>query len=157
MFVFRVSEIIRAYEEHLPNSARAIAVLAEANGTPRYESVLAEVWEETDQTTIDYGIFEKAKRVAVVPADIGWHDVGSWGRLAEIVHGGENWSSEEHVAIDASGNYAWTPGKLVALIGVQDLVVVDTPDVLLITAKERSEEVKGIVDRLRREEREDLL
>jgi mannose-1-phosphate guanylyltransferase len=157
MFVFRVSEIIRAYEEHLPNSARAIAALAEANGTPRYESVLAEVWEETDQTTIDYGIFEKAKRVAVVPADIGWHDVGSWSRLAEIVKGGENWSSEEHVAIDASGNYAWAPGKLVALIGVQDLVVVDTPDALLITAKDRSEEVKGIVDRLRREEREDLL
>src|SRR5581483_6849452 len=70
---------------------------------------------------------------------------------------GGNWSSDGHVAVDASGNYAWAPGKTVALVGVEGLVVVDTPDALLIASKERSEEVKEVVDRLRREEREDLL
>ncbi len=157
MFVFRVAEIARAYADHLPGTARAIAALAEANGTPRYESVLAEVWEETDRTTIDYGIFEKASGVAVVPADIGWQDVGSWARLAAIVQKGDNWSSDGHVAVGAGDNYAWAPGKIVALVGVEGLVVVDTPDALLIAAKDRSEEVKEVVDRLRREEREDLL
>jgi len=157
MFVFRVGEILSAYDRHLPKTAQAVAALSEANGTSRYEAVLAEVWEETDQTTIDYGIFEKADRVAVVPADIGWHDVGSWARLAEIVQKGENWASDEVVAIDAAGNYAWAPGKMVALIGVEGLVVVDTPDALLVAAKDRSEEVKGVVDRLRREEKGELL
>jgi mannose-1-phosphate guanylyltransferase len=158
MFVWRVRDVIEAFRAHLPATAKAIDALGEAVGSPRYETVLAEVWEETDRTTIDYGVMEKAASVAVVPADIGWHDVGSWARLAEIVQKGtQNWSSDEHVAVAADGNYAWAPGKTVAFVGVDELVVVDTPDALLITTKARSEEVKEVVDRLRREERDDLL
>jgi mannose-1-phosphate guanylyltransferase len=157
MFVWRVEEILRAYEKHLPKTAAAIAALRDAIGSPRYESVLAEVWEETDRTTVDYGIAEKAENVAVVPADIGWQDVGSWSRLAQIVSKADNWASGDLVAEDAHDNYIWSPGKLTALIGVEGLVVVDTPDALLITTKEQSEQVKTIVDRLKREEREDLL
>jgi len=161
MFVWRVEDVIAAYRAHLPATANAITALSEAVGSPRYESVLSEVWEETDRTTIDYGLMEKAERVAVVPADIGWHDVGSWARLAAIVQGGPdattNWSSDGHVAVGADANYAWAPGKTVAFVGVEGLVVVDTPDALLIAQKGRSEEVKEVVDRLRRGEREDLL
>ena len=157
MFVWRVAEILRAFAQHLPNTSRAIDALAQATGTPRYEAVLAEVWEETDRTTIDYGILEKAANVAVVPADIGWHDLGSWARLADVVAQGRNWSSSDHVAVDAEDNYVWAPGKLAALIGVEGLVIVDTPDALLVVPKERAEDVKAVVDRLRREEREDLL
>jgi mannose-1-phosphate guanylyltransferase len=157
MFVWRVEEVLRAYDEHLPKTAAAIRALSEANGSPRYESVLAEVWEETDRTTVDYGIAEKAKNVAVVAADIAWQDIGSWTRLAQLVQKTDNWASEEQVAEDAHGNYAWAPGKLVALVGVEGLVIVDTPDALLIAAKDRAEDVKNIVDRLRREERDDLL
>ena len=156
MFVWRIGDIFAAYRAHLPKTAAAIDALSEAIGSPRYESVLAEVWEETNRTTIDYGILEKADNVTVVPADIGWHDVGSWSRLAGIV-GRDNWSSHGHVAVGADGNYAWAPGKLVAFVGVDELVVVDTPDALLVTSKARSEEVKEVVDRLRRDEREDLL
>lgn len=157
MFVWRVAEIVKAFEEHLPGTAKALHALADAVGTPRYESVLAEVWEETDKTTIDYGILEKAKNVAVVPADIGWHDVGSWGRLASIVQRGDNWSSDGHVAIGGGDNYAWAPGKVVALVGVEGLIIVDTPDALLVASKEHAEDVKDVVDHLRREEREELL
>jgi len=157
MFVWRVSEILRAFDEHLPGTAKAIHSLTDAVGTPRYEGVLAEVWEETDKTTIDYGILEKARNVAVVPADIGWHDVGSWARLAAIVQRTDNWSSDGHLAIASGDNYAWAPGKVVALVGVEGLIVVDTPDALLVATKERAEEVKEVVDRLRREEREELL
>jgi mannose-1-phosphate guanylyltransferase len=157
MFVWRVEEILRAYEKHLPRTAKALDALREAIGSPRYESVLAEVWEETDRTTVDYGIAEKSDNVAVVPADIGWQDVGSWARLAEIVSKADNWASEEVVAEDAHSNYVWAPAKTVALVGVEGLVVVDTPDALLITTKERSEEVKAVVDRLKKDDREDLL
>lgn len=157
MFVWRVAEIVKAFEEHLPGTAKALHALADAVGTPRYEGVLAEVWEETDKTTIDYGILEKSKNVAVVPADIGWHDIGSWGRLASIVQRGDNWSSDGHVAIGGGDNYAWAPGKIVALVGVEGLIIVDTPDALLVATKDHAEEVKNVVDHLRREEREELL
>ncbi len=157
MFVWRVSAIVAAYQAHLPKTARVLAALAEVGGTPRYESVLAEVWEETDRTTIDYGIAERAQNVAVVPADIGWHDIGSWTRLAAFVQKSDNWASADHLAHEAHDNYVWAPGKTVALVGVAGLVVVETPDALLVTSKERSEEVKAVVDRLRREERAELL
>jgi mannose-1-phosphate guanylyltransferase len=157
MFVWRVEEILRAYEKHLPRTAKALDALREAIGSPRYESVLAEVWEETDRTTVDYGIAEKAQNVAVVPANIGWQDVGSWARLSEIVSKADNWASGDVVAEDAHDNYVWSPGKTVALIGVEGLVVVDTPDALLVTTKERSEDVKTVVDRLTRENGDQLL
>ncbi len=157
MFVWRVSTVLETYREHLPRTARVLDALEAAHGTERYEAVLSEAWEETDRTTIDYGIAEKADNVAVVPADIGWYDVGTWARLASIVAGSESWSVDGHVSVEASGVYAWAPGKVVALVGVHDLIVIDTPDALLIAARDRSEEVKAVLDRLRQEGREDLL
>ena len=157
MFVWRVSAILEAYREHLPKTAQALEALADAIGSPRYESVLAEVWEETDRTTIDYGIAERAKNVAVVPADIGWQDVGNWSRLADIVSASTGRGADEHIAEDSAGNYVYAPGKTAVTIGVSDLIVVVTDDVLLIAAKDRAEEVKAVVDRLAREQKEHLL
>ncbi len=158
MFVWRVSEILAAYREHLPRTAAAIGALGAAVGTPRYESVLAEVWEETDRTTIDYGIAEKAGNVAVVPADIGWHDVGDWARLSDLRAGDSgSWSAGEHIEVDGTGSYIYAPGKTVVTIGLSDLVVVETEDVLLVAAKGQAGAVKQVVDRLQREQSEHLL
>ena len=157
MFVWRVSKILQAYREHLPKTAQALDALGQAIGSPRYEGVLAEVWEETDRTTIDYGIAERAKQMAVVPAEIGWQDVGSWSRLADIVAGSGRPTTDEHLALDSTGNYIYAPGKTTVTLGVNDLIVVETDDVLLIAAKDRAEEVKTIVDQLGREEKEHLL
>lgn len=156
MFVWRVSVVLDAFAAHLPRTAKAIEALVEAAGSPRYEQVLADAWEETDRTTIDYGIAEKAANVAVVPADIGWSDVGSWPRLAQIEGAGGR-DPGEQVGHESAGNYVHAPGKLVALVGVSDLVVVDTPDALLVASKDRAEEVKAVVERLEREGRADLL
>ena len=157
IFVWRVATILELYRRFLPQTAAALDLLGAAVGTDRYEAVLSEVWERTDRTTIDYGIAEKATDRAVVPADIGWEDVGSWSRLVDVVASSGSWATAEQHAVDAPGNFTWAPGKAVALIGVSDLIVVDTPDVLLVTTRERAEEVRTIVDRLRREERPDLL
>ena len=156
MFVWRVDRILEAYREHLPKTAAALDALGAAIGSPRYEAVLAEVWEETDRTTIDYGIAERSKRMAVVPADIGWQDVGSWSRLADIAAGAPV-AATEHIEAEGSGNYVYAPGKTVVTIGLSDVVVVETDDVLLVARKDRSEEVKKVVDRLAREEKEHLL
>lgn len=158
MFVWRVTEILAAYREHLPRTAAAIDALSEAVGTPRYESVLAEVWEETDRTTIDYGIAERAQNVAVVPADIGWSDVGDWARLADLRTGGSgSWSAGDHIEVEGTGSYVFAPGKTVVTIGLSDLVVVETDDVLLVASRDRAGEVKQVVDRLQREQSEHLL
>lgn len=158
MFVWRVTEILSAYREHLPRTAAAIDALSDAVGTPRYESVLAEVWEETDRTTIDYGIAERAKNVAVVPADIGWHDVGDWSRLAELrLQGSGSWSAGDHVEVDGTGSYVFAPGKTVVTIGLSDLVIVETDDVLLVSSRDRAEAVKQVVDGLQRDGSEHLL
>jgi len=157
MFVWRVSTILEAYREHLPKTAEALDALADAIGSQRYEGVLAEVWEETDRTTIDYGIAERAKNMAVVPADIGWQDVGNWSRLADLAKASPNRSADEHIAEDSFGNYVYVPGKTTVTIGVNDLIVVETDDVLFIAPKDRAEEVKAVVDRLAREEKEHLL
>jgi len=158
MFVWRVSEILAAYREHLPRTAAAMDALSEAVGTPRYESVLAEVWEETDRTTIDYGIAERARNVAVVPSEIGWQDVGDWSRLADLRIGGSgSWSAGDHIEVEGSGSYVFAPGKTVVTIGLSDLVVVETEDVLLVATRDRSEAVKQVVDRLQRDGSEHLL
>lgn len=156
MFVWRVDRILEAYREHLPKTAAALDALGSAIGSPGYEAVLAEVWEETDRTTIDYGIAERSNRMAVVPADIGWQDVGSWSRLADIRAGGPV-VALDHLEESGSGNYVHAPGRTVVTIGVSDLVIIETGDVLLVAAKDRAEEVKAVVDRLAREEKEHLL
>lgn len=157
MFVWRVDKVLEAYGQHLPKTAKALGALERAHGSERYEAVLTEVWEETDRTTIDYGIAEKADRVAVVPADIGWHDVGSWERLADIVVGDASGGVGDQVSVGSRGVYSWAPGKVVALIGVSDLVVVDTGDVLLIAARDSTEAVREVVEKLRQSGRDDLL
>ena len=157
MFVFSAGRALEEYDRHLPKTGAAVRALLAAAGTPRFPAVLADAWEETEQTTIDFGVMEKAERVAVVPADIGWHDVGNWARLAEIVQNRDRSSPRSLLGEGSRGVYVYSPEKVVALVGVEDVVIIETEDALLVCRKDRAEEVKGIVDRLQREGRTDLL
>jgi mannose-1-phosphate guanylyltransferase len=157
MFVFSAGRALDEYERHLPKTGAAIAALLKAAGTQRFPAVLADAWEETEQTTFDYGVMEKADRVGVVPADIGWHDVGNWSRLADIVLKRDSYRPKTLLGEGSRGVYVYSPEKVVAVVGVEDLVVIETEDALLVCQKERAEEVKAIVERLQREGRTDLL
>lgn len=157
MFVGRADRILEEYRRHLPAIARALEVLHPVLGSPRWDAVLSDAWEETERTTFDYGVMEKSDRVAVVLADIGWQDVGNWSRLAELVRKEDNHVVGTLLAEGSRGLYVYSPKKVVAAVGVEDLVIVDTADALLIARKDRAEEVKAIVERLRREGRSELL
>src|SRR5439155_22347009 len=157
MFVFSVGRALEEYDRHLPKTGAAVRSLLKAAGSPRFSAVLADAWEETEQTTIDYGVMEKADRVAVVPADIGWQDVGNWARLAEIVEKRDSKTPRNVLGEGSRGVYVYSPEKVVAAIGVEDLVIIETEDALLVCRKDRAEEVKAIVERLQREGRTDLL
>jgi mannose-1-phosphate guanylyltransferase len=102
--------------------------------------------------TIDYGIMEGAQDVAVIPADIGWSDSGSWATLLDILPGDKDGNvviDADHMGVDTTETLVYGNNRLVATIGVSDLVIVDTDDVLLICSRDRAQEVKKIVEKLR--------
>ena len=123
---------------------------------------LEEVWPSVTRIAIDHAVAEPAAalgRVATVPADLGWDDVGDFHSLATVLGDGELLvlgDAGQVVAHSSSGVVIPHGGRLVALVGVEDVVVVDTPDALLVTTRDRAQEVKQLVDRLRESGRDDL-
>jgi mannose-1-phosphate guanylyltransferase len=144
----------------LPESHAVLARIRAALGTPGAKEVLAEEWRQVRKISIDYGIMEHAADVSVIPVEIGWSDIGSWASLLEVLPGDDhgNVVDGELIAIDTNGCLVRSEGddggrgRLVAAIGVKDLVIVDTPDALLICPKERAQEVRDVVQRLTAEE-----
>ena len=112
-----------------------------------------ESFASSPSISLDYGVMEQTTRAAVVPADIEWNDIGSYAALWEIEpKDSENNVGKGHVAFfDSSGNYVRAEKQLVALLGVDDMIVVSTPDALLVTKKEHAQDIKKIVDKLREE------
>ena len=110
----------------------------------------AEIYAEMPATSIDFGIMERARNVATVKAGFDWSDVGSWAALQEVTENnqGENVTFGEVVHIDATGNLVHAPDVVVTLLGVDNLAVVHTGDVILVASLERSQEVKLLRERL---------
>ncbi len=138
MFCWRADTLQAAVRTFLPRTAAAMDRL-EQDG-------LARCWPETDATSVDYGILERSAEIRVVPGDFGWSDVGSWPALSDVLPAAA-WGCGvgEVVARSASGNVVYAPERLVALLGVADLLVVDTPDVLLIAARSEGQRVKDLL------------
>jgi mannose-1-phosphate guanylyltransferase len=161
MFIASVKTLRDLYKTHLPQMEAAFAQILAAHGTDQFESVMREVFPTLEKISVDYGIAEKAEKVAVIPADIGWNDVGSWQRLAEVLAVAgketENIVIGHHVGVDTHGSLIYSPNRLIATIGMDDIIVIDTPDATLICPKSRSEEVKKIVDELKARGRQELL
>lgn len=153
MFFCRVSTFLAALEEFLPATHAALLCLAETIGTSRYAAVLKRTYAKLANISVDYAILEPAtrgrdaERVLVIPSEVGWSDIGSWAAVYELLAAqpGDNVSAGPHFELDATGNFLWSPGKFVAAIGVRDLVVVETPDALLLCPRERAQDVGKIV------------
>jgi mannose-1-phosphate guanylyltransferase len=149
--------------------APLLAKIAAAHGAPEFDVVFAEVYPQCEDISIDYAVLEPrsakgemAAEIYCLPADFAWNDLGSWASLHEHLTDGEmyNFFDETDLVnctIDAERNYVYAPGKVVALVGVSDLVVVDTGDCLMITKRDRSQDVGKIVQDLKRCEREGLV
>ena len=164
MFIASVKTLRDLYKTHLPQMEEGFAKIVAALGTDAFEATLAAVFPTLEKVSVDYGIAEKADRVAVIPADIGWNDVGSWERLAEVLEAGGKHDAEtgnvvigQHLGVDTHGALIYSPDRLVATIGLDDIIVIDTPDAILICPKSRSEDVKKIVEELKARGRHHLL
>ncbi len=165
MFFWRVSTFIEALKEFLPATHALIEELAQHLGKRSYEAKLKRVYRKLENISVDYAILERATqqpgapRVFVIPAQIGWSDIGSWAAVYELLakHTGENIFAGEGRALDAEGNFLWSPGKFVAAIGVRRLVVVETTDALLICSRDCAQDVGKIVKALEEHKQKKLL
>ena len=170
MFFWRVSTFLLNLERFLPATYEALMRLAADIGTLRYRKTLRRIYPQLENISVDYAILEPATRkrasrqkvesgVFVIPAEMGWSDIGSWAAVYELLarKAGENISAGRFVALDAKGNFFWVPKKLVAAIGVRDLVVVETPDALLLCPRDRAQDVAKIVKWLERAHQTQLL
>jgi mannose-1-phosphate guanylyltransferase len=135
----------------MPELFEQLSQVEASLGKPEYATVLSRVWPQVTQQTIDYGVMEHASDVLVIPTDIGWTDVGSWGSLFELLPADQegNIFIGPCLEIDTHNTLVFGDKRLVATIGVQDMVIVDTEDALLVCPKSRGQEVREIVEKLK--------
>ncbi len=150
MFIWQAARLLREFAIQMPESHRALSRIGESLGTADADRILAEEWPNVRRISIDYGIMERAQNVSVIPVSMGWIDIGSWQAVADALPGDATGNSAvgELITLDSRGCYVRSDGRLVALIGVEDLIVVDTPDALLICPRDRAQDVKAVVARL---------
>jgi mannose-1-phosphate guanylyltransferase len=163
MFLWSARTLANAVREHLPETAPLLEGIAAAYGTPQFEEVFHSLYPKCENISVDYAVLEprsaKGEHLSdlyCLPAEFSWNDLGSWASLYEYQletrlrgDGDGNVSETEgHLAIDAANNYIFSPRKFVALVGVENLVIVDTEDALLIAHRDRSQDVGKIVKEL---------
>ena len=162
MFVWRVDVFLNELARQQPQLHAGIARIAQAWDSPSREEVLGEVWQTLPRISVDYAVMEGAAavgKVGTVPGDFGWNDVGDFHTLGEVLAAdsagnvvvGHDAAGKQSVLLRETENLVVVPnsGRLVAALGVRDLIIVDTPDAVLVCPRDRAQEVKSLVDDLR--------
>lgn len=160
IFVFRADVMLKALRQHMPEMTRGLDALAKAVGKRTYASVLKKVFPKLPSTSIDYGVMEKAENIAVVPGDFGWSDVGSFAAISEVRKAdaqGNVVSGKESVVVDSTGCIVLGNGRPIAVVGLTDVVVVDAGDAVLVVPKDRSQDVRQVVEALKARKQERFL
>jgi mannose-1-phosphate guanylyltransferase len=162
IFVWQVTTILSEMARQLPKLHAELAPVAEGWDSPRRNEVLTSAWERVPRTTIDYGIMEGAERVAVLPVDIGWDDVGNWGTLSHLVAADDAGNvvrgDGQPLLLDTTDTYVYSSGaRLVAAVGLEGFVIVDTDDALLVCPKDHAQDVRDVVNRLKAEGKTEYL
>jgi len=159
MFFWRADVLLDALRQHQPKTAVILGSLP-AFGARGFQAKLAKAFPLCENISIDYAVLERAGNVAGLACDdIGWNDVGSWNAVYELMprDADGNVARSSVIQRGSRGNYIDAAGKLVALVGVENLIVVDTPDALLVARREDAQQVSDIVKQLERAKRDDLL
>lgn len=160
MFIWRVGYFMETLQRFQPELAEGLVTIAKSWGTPLQDEVMAQVWSNLPDVTIDNGVMELAERVAVVPSEMGWSDVGDWHGLGMLIQADStgNAMRGDHIAPGTSNSVVWSDtGRMIAVIGLDDVVVVDTHDALLVAHRSRAQDVRKAVDLLKQMERRELL
>lgn len=159
IFVFKATAILAAMTDHLPELAEGLDALAPHLGKPSFTSRLATLFPEMPSISIDHGVMEKAQRIVVVPADIGWNDVGSFSALPDVLalDGAGNVARGTTLLVDTKGSVVLGGGRPIAVIGMENVVIVDAGDALLVCPKDRCQDVRQVVELLKARKLDALL
>ncbi len=164
MFIWRADAIMAEIHKHMPKLGTELMVIGEAWGTPKQKDILNKRWHGLKTETVDYGVMEKAERVAVLPAGgLGWSDVGMWSSLFEVLlpdmNGNIATNSSLHLAHETHNTmvYGGSIDRLIVTIGVDSLVIVDTGDALLVCKTDQSQKVKEVVEHLKKHRQDKYL
>lgn len=157
-FIAKSKTFITSFRQFLPRTWEILGKMAQLSSKDQEVA-----WRKIEPMAIDYGIMEKANNIVMVPGDFGWSDLGSWPVLFEVLPSGINGnvflgeSEGRHLGIDTKNCLIYGDGRIIATIGVSDLVIVDTKDVVLVTTRDRAQEVKKIVEKLKSEEKKEYV
>lgn len=165
MYTWHVEPIMAAFAEHMPAMMPILDTIDRAIDTPDFSVVLEQEYPKVEKISIDYAISEKVNNLVLLEGDFGWDDIGLWSTVYELgekdVNGTvvvqEGTDTSRVLAIDSRNNLVSTNGRLVATIGVEDLVVIDSNDVILILPRSRAADVKKVVEQLKAEGQEQYL
>lgn len=150
MFVWKASTILEKFRQLLPDIYDYIMQIKEAMGTPEEKKALREIYPCIPKISIDYGIMERTEGVLMVEGDFGWNDIGSWDALEVVRNADENGNilHGEHVMVNSRNCICYTEDKLIAAVGVEDLIIVESEGAILVCAKEYAQNTKNVVEKL---------
>lgn len=161
MFVFKPSVLLAEMQRQQPKMYAAMLKIAAAIDTPQEDQALTEHFEHVDNISIDYAIMENAPNVVVIPASFKWSDVGHWAAIEDVTgtDRSNNVVEANTALIDVTNSvlYSTQPKRVIAALGIDNLVIVDTPDALLILPKDRAQDVRALVDLLKNSDNDDVL
>ncbi len=159
IFTWKLTTLWEEFRRHQPVLCEQLMEIGRALGTPRADDTLTRVWSAIANETIDVGIMEKSQRVAVLPIDVGWSDVGNWATLLDLLpcNPESNVVVGEHVGVDTESSLLYSPKRLIATVGLTNMIVIDTEDAILVCPKERAQEVKHLVEALYKSNRSKYL
>lgn len=159
MFMWKVSTILNKMQTLLPQIYQKLTQIGEALGTPEEDKVLQEVFPTVESISVDYGILEKTDSIYTLPGDFGWDDVGSWLAVSRVRGTDENNNvlTGNVLAVDTTDCVVEAQEKLIATVGLKNLVVVDTKDAMLICEKEKANDIKKVLETLRNDDRQEYL
>jgi mannose-1-phosphate guanylyltransferase len=163
MFIWTVAQALAEYQRQQPDMYEQFMTLAATVDTSEFNTTLNTIWDKVKKISIDYAVMEGAQNLAVIPVSIGWNDIGSWSSLFEVLPldpSGNAFKSSssrsDQICMDTSNTLVFSD-KLVVTVGIDNLVVVETPDAILICHKDRAQEVKEVVNQLRATNRDRYL
>ncbi|WP_278682049.1 mannose-1-phosphate guanylyltransferase/mannose-6-phosphate isomerase [Paraclostridium bifermentans] len=153
MFVWKVSKILEDFKRYLPKVYDKLEQLSKYIGTDKEFEMIKQIYPTIPSISIDYGIMERSDDVVVVPGEFGWNDVGSWDVLGAIYDTDEqgNIKRGETISIDTENSVVYSEDKLIATVGIKDLIVVSTEDAVMVCKKDKAQDVKLIVEKLKEE------
>ena len=159
MFIWKAATILEEIKACLPEMYGTLAAVVPDLGTAQEQQAVDAAYQAIEGISIDYGVMEKSARAVILKGDFGWSDVGSWSAIYDISgkDAQENVVSGDVIAVDARGSLIYSPKKLTAIVGLDNIVIVETEDALLVCARDKAQDVKKVVDILEQQGKKEYL